>query len=61
MKGENKMSRIVEVFDLNPEQQDSLWVSDRCPYCNEKIVNKDLAVDIAYWVCSYCNIQFVVE
>lgn len=55
------MSRMVEVWSLNSEQQDNLWVSDICPYCNSKIVDKDLTVDIAYWHCVYCDNKFIVE
>jgi transcription elongation factor Elf1 len=52
---------MVEVWSLNPEQQDNLWDKDTCPFCGAKIVEMDLTVDEAYWVCYYCDTQFICE
>jgi hypothetical protein len=52
---------MIQVWELDPEQQDSLWIRDICPYCNAKIIEKDLAVDIVWWHCAYCDNQFIVE
>jgi hypothetical protein len=55
------MSRITQVWELNSEEQDSLWIHDICPYCGVKILNKDLTCDYVYWTCSRCDTTFIVE
>lgn len=55
------MSRLVQMWELNSEEQDNLWIDDRCPFCGAKIVSKNLTVDIAFWNCRFCDVEFVCE
>lgn len=55
------MSRITYVFELNSDEQDSLWINDRCPHCGEKIHDRNTTEDIATWVCYRCDTRFVAE
>jgi len=54
------MSQLIQVWELNSEEQDNLWVSDLCP-CGAKIIQKDLTADLAWWHCTYCDTQYIVE
>jgi len=55
------MSRLIQVWELNSEQQDNLWIKDKCPSCGAKIIEKDLTADLAYWSCRFCDTQYIVE
>jgi len=52
---------MVQVWELNPEQQDDLWIRDKCPFCGAKIIERNLTCDEAYWKCVYCDYQFIQE
>lgn len=55
------MSQLIQVWQLNSEEQDNLWINDKCPKCNSKIIQKDLTVDYAWWMCRYCDITYIIE
>jgi len=55
------MSKLIQVWELNSEEQDNLWIKNQCPFCKSNIIDRDLTVDIAYWNCRYCDVQFIVQ
>jgi len=55
------MSKLVKIEELNSEEQDFLWINNKCPFCGSIIHNRDLKVEIPYWICYRCDSQFIVE
>ena len=53
--------RLVQIWELNSNQQDNLWIKDECPFCGAKIVSKDITEDRALWDCRFCDAEFVCE
>ncbi len=54
------MSKTIQVWTLNSEQQDDLW-KDYCPICDSKIINAERNVDFAKWHCERCDTLFLCE
>ena len=55
------MSQIINLWQLNDTEQDKLWINSVCPKCGAKIIQKEITVDYANFVCSRCDISYVCE
>lgn len=56
-----KMSKIIQVYELQEHQQDELWIYNTCPNCGATIQDKGMTVDDAWWQCERCDRMYIVE
>lgn len=55
------MSQRIELWQLNHDDQDMLWINNHCPKCGSRIIEKVINEDYITWECDRCDVLFSVE
>ena len=55
------MSQRIELWQLNHDDQDILWINNKCPKCDVVIFQREENEDFATWLCSECGNFYIVE
>lgn len=55
------MTQIIELWQLNHDDQDMLWINNKCPMCDARIVERASSEDRITWNCEACDVIYIVE
>lgn len=55
------MSQRIELWQLNHDDQDMLWINNQCPKCGSRIIERASTENYITWFCKFCDVAYWIE